>query len=104
MVADNRAPRDGRIIERLGRFDNVSENKELTYDEERIIHWLKIGAQPSNTVRNILKGEGIMYKMHLMRWGKSEEEIEAASPNGAKLKKRSQAKILSAEKSSKKSF
>jgi ribosomal protein S16 len=78
VVADNRAPRDGRIIERLGRFDNVSEKKELTYDEERIIHWLKIGAQPSNTVRNILKGEGIMYKMHLMRWGKSEEEIEAA--------------------------
>jgi small subunit ribosomal protein S16 len=78
VVADSRSPRDGRIIERLGRFDNVSERKELTYDEERIIHWLKIGAQPSDTVRSILKGEGILYKMHLMRWGKSDEEIEAA--------------------------
>lgn len=78
VVADSRAPRDGRIIERLGRFDNVSEKKELTYDEERIIHWLKIGAKPSDTVRSILKGEGILYKMHLMRWGKSDEEIEAA--------------------------
>lgn len=78
VVADSRAPRDGRIIERLGRFDNVSESKELTYDEERIIHWLKIGAQPSDTVRNILKHEGILYKMHLIRWGKSEEEIAAA--------------------------
>jgi small subunit ribosomal protein S16 len=78
VVADSRAPRDGRIIERLGRFDNVSERKELTYDEERIIHWLKIGAQPSDTVKSILKGEGILYKMHLMRWGKNEEEIEAA--------------------------
>jgi len=78
VVADSRSPRDGRIIEQLGRFDNVSESKELTYDEERIIHWLKIGAQPSHTVKNILKHEGILYKMHLIRWGKSEEEIEAA--------------------------
>lgn len=78
VVADSRSPRDGRIIERLGRFDNVSEKKELTYDEERVIHWLKIGAQPSDTVRSILKKEGILYKMHLMRWGKSDEEIEAA--------------------------
>jgi small subunit ribosomal protein S16 len=78
VVADSRSPRDGRVIERLGRFDNVSENKELTYDEERVIHWLKIGARPSDTVRNILKKEGILYKMHLIRWGKSDEEIEAA--------------------------
>lgn len=78
VVADSRSPRDGRIIERLGRFDNVSENQELIYDEERVIYWLKIGAQPSDTVRSILRKEGILYKMHLMRWGKSEEEINAA--------------------------
>ena len=78
VVADSRSPRDGRIIEQLGRFDNVSESKELTYDEERVMHWLKIGAQPSDTVRSIFKKEGILYKMHLMRWGKSDEEIEAA--------------------------
>ncbi len=78
VVADSRSPRDGRIIEKLGRYDNVSENQELVYDEERVIHWLKIGAQPSDTVRSILKHEGILYKMHLMRWGKSDEEIEAA--------------------------
>lgn len=78
VVADSRAPRDGRIIEKLGRFDNVSQRQELFIDEDRIIHWLKIGATPSDTVRSILKGQGIMYKMHLMRWGKSEEEIEAA--------------------------
>lgn len=78
VVADSRSPRDGRIIEQLGRFDNVSENKVLTYNEERIIHWLNIGAQPSDTVRSILKKEGILYKMHLLRWGKSEEEINAA--------------------------
>lgn len=78
VAADQRSPRDGRVIERLGRFDNVSENKQLTLDEERVIHWLKVGAQPSDTVRSLLKQEGIMYKMHLIRWGKTDEEIEAA--------------------------
>jgi small subunit ribosomal protein S16 len=78
VAADQRSPRDGRVIERLGRFDNVSEKKELTLDEERVIHWLRVGAQPSDTVRSILKGEGILYKLHLMRWGKSDEEIEEA--------------------------
>jgi len=78
VVADIRSPRDGRVIERVGRFDNVSEKKELTIDEERIIHWLKIGAQPTDTVRSILKAEGILYKMHLLRWGKSDEEIDVA--------------------------
>ncbi len=78
VVADSRAPRDGRIIEKLGRFDNVSQRQELVIDEDRIIHWLKIGATPSDTVRSILKVQGILYKMHLIRWGKSEEEIEAA--------------------------
>ncbi|MEX0593538.1 MAG: 30S ribosomal protein S16 [Balneolaceae bacterium] len=78
VAADQRSPRDGRVIERLGRYDNVSENKQLTLDEERVIHWLRVGAQPSDTVRSLLKREGIMYKLHLIRWGKSEEEIEAA--------------------------
>jgi small subunit ribosomal protein S16 len=78
VAADQRAPRDGRVIERLGRFDNVSENKIVELNEDRILHWLQIGAQPSDTVRSILKNEGILYKMHLRRWGKSDEEIAAA--------------------------
>lgn len=78
VAADQRSPRDGRVIERLGRYDNVSENKQLTLDVERVIHWLRVGAQPSDTVRSLLKQEGILYKLHLIRWGKSEEEIEAA--------------------------
>lgn len=78
VVADSRSPRDGRIIEDLGRFNNLTALNELKLNEERAIHWLKQGAQPSDTVRSIFKKEGIMYRMHLIRWGKSEEEIEAA--------------------------
>jgi len=78
VVADSRSPRDGRIIEKIGRYDNVSENKHVIIDESRAMHWLNVGAQPTDKVRNLLKGEGILMKMHLQRWGKSDEEIEAA--------------------------
>jgi len=78
VAADSRSPRDGRIIERLGRFDNVSENKFIEIDENRVMYWLNTGAQPTDAVRNMLRNQGLLMKMHLMRWGKSEEEIEAA--------------------------
>lgn len=78
VVADNRKPRDGRIIEDLGRFDNVTPKNQLDLDRERALYWLKQGAQPSDTVRSIFKNQGIMYEMHLIRWGKSDEEIEEA--------------------------
>lgn len=78
VVADSRSPRDGRIIEQVGRYDNVTENKEVVLNEDRILYWLETGAQPSDTVRKILRNEGLLYKRHLMMWGKSEEEIEAA--------------------------
>ena len=47
-------------------------------DTARVVHWINKGAQPTDTVRSILKKEGIMLRMHLMRWGKTEEEIETA--------------------------
>ncbi|MFN1835555.1 30S ribosomal protein S16 [Balneola sp. MJW-20] len=78
VVADSRSPRDGRIIEQIGRYDNVTEKKEVVLNEERIFYWLDSGAQPSDTVRKILRREGLLYKRHLMMWGKSEEEIEEA--------------------------
>lgn len=78
VVADSRSPRDGRIVEDLGRFNNLPAKNELKLDEERAIYWLKQGAQPSDTVRSIFKKQGILYRMHLIRWGKSEEEIEEA--------------------------
>ena len=78
VVADSRSPRDGRIIEQVGRYDGVTEKKETVLNEDRILYWLETGAQPTDTVRKILRQEGILYKRHLMMWGKSEEEIEKA--------------------------
>ena len=78
VVADSRSPRDGRIIEQVGRYDGVTEKKETVLNEERILYWLDTGAQPTDSVRKILRNEGLLYKRHLMMWGKSEQEIEAA--------------------------
>lgn len=76
VAADSRDPRDGKIIEDLGRFSPIREKSLIKLNTERVVHWLNSGAQPSDTVKNILKKEGIYYRLHLQRWGKSEEEIE----------------------------
>ncbi|MGX7108311.1 30S ribosomal protein S16 [Facklamia miroungae] len=64
VVADARSPRDGRIIEKIGIYNPVSEPRELVIDEEKALEWLANGAQPSDTVRNLLSSQGIMQKFH----------------------------------------
>ncbi len=58
---ESRNPRDGRVIEELGWYDpNAKEpDQAVSLDRERIEHWLGVGAQPSETVRNLLKRHGI---------------------------------------------
>lgn len=64
VAADARAPRDGRIIEQIGTYNPVSEPKTLEINEELALKWLSNGAQPSDTVRNLLSKQGIMQKHH----------------------------------------
>lgn len=64
VVADSRAPRDGRIIEQIGIYNPVQEPKQLEINEELALKWLGNGAQPSDTVRNLLSTQGIMQKFH----------------------------------------
>lgn len=78
VVADSRSRRDGRIIEDLGRYSPTQQPAFVKVDTDRVVHWIGKGAQPTDTVRSILKKEGIYLRMHLMRWGKSEEEIQTA--------------------------
>jgi small subunit ribosomal protein S16 len=57
---DKRAPRNGRVIEELGWFDPVGpEDKQVSLKNERIEYWLSVGAQPSDTVRSLLRKNGI---------------------------------------------
>ena len=55
VVADSRSPRDGRFIEEIGTYDPLSETNSLRVDTERANYWLANGAQPTDTVRALLK-------------------------------------------------
>jgi small subunit ribosomal protein S16 len=71
VAADSRSPRDGRIIEQIGSYNPVSKSDEnITLDEEKALKWLGNGAQPSDTVRNILSRKGVMEKFHNAKLGK----------------------------------
>jgi small subunit ribosomal protein S16 len=55
VAADHRSPRDGRFIEQLGVYDPLREPVEFRVDEQRLAHWLKVGALPSQTVGELLR-------------------------------------------------
>ena len=59
VVADSRSPRDGRVIETIGRYNAQTEPSTISIDEDRARHWLGQGAQPSDAVRKLLKTQGI---------------------------------------------
>lgn len=57
VVADSRCPRDGRFIEEIGTYDPMAESSKLKVDAERVKYWISNGAQPTDTVRGLLKKE-----------------------------------------------
>jgi small subunit ribosomal protein S16 len=59
VVADQRSPRDGRFIENIGRYHPLADPSVIDIDQERALHWLRIGAQPSNQVRILMQKVGI---------------------------------------------
>ena len=62
VVADQRSPRNGRFIENIGRYHPLEDPSLIEIDEERALHWLRVGAQPSNQVRNLMDKIGIWSK------------------------------------------
>ena len=67
VIADARAPRDGRFIERIGSYNPMTKPATIDLDREKAYDWLMKGAQPTDTVRAILRFKGVLYKKHLMR-------------------------------------
>ncbi len=55
VVADSRSPRDGRFIEELGTYDPMADGEKLKVNQERVAYWIANGAQPTDTVRGLLK-------------------------------------------------
>lgn len=60
VVADSRYPRDGRFIEQLGTYNPLAEPAEVKVDAERAQAWIKTGAQPTDTVKRLLKQAGVL--------------------------------------------
>lgn len=60
VAAEHSSPRDGRFIELLGHYDPLSEPAKIVTKDERIRHWLSVGAQPTETVASLLKRQGII--------------------------------------------
>jgi small subunit ribosomal protein S16 len=60
VAADSRAPRDGRFIEILGHYNPRTDPPSFEVDEERVRHWLSVGAQPTDTVKRLLKQKEIL--------------------------------------------
>ena len=73
VVADQRSPRDGRIIEQIGHYDPHPEPSTIVIDRERLDHWLALGAEPTNTVRKLMRAP-------LTRAGAGKAAVAAATP------------------------
>lgn len=85
VAIDSRKQRNGAFLERLGYFDPIAtgEAKRLVLDTENIMKWLLLGAQPSETVKNILSKEGIMLKYDMLKRHKT-EKVEKTGLGGKK--------------------
>ena len=66
VIADARAPRDGRFTEKIGTYNPNTNPATVDLNFERALHWVMVGAQPTDTVRNILSREGVYMKKHLL--------------------------------------
>lgn len=77
VAADSRFPRDGRFIEAVGSYNPNIDPMEIKLDEPRILYWLKVGAQPTDTVKSLLQKEGIILKIYLAKKGDNQEVIDS---------------------------
>jgi len=66
VIADSRAPRDGKFIERIGSYNPNTNPATIDLKFDRALYWLQTGAQPTDTTRNILSTEGVLMKKHLL--------------------------------------
>lgn len=67
VIADSRSPRDGRFIEKIGTYNPMTKPATIALDRDKAFDWLQKGAQPTDTVRAILRFKGVMYRKHLTR-------------------------------------
>lgn len=83
VVADSRSPRDGRFVEVIGFYNPRTEPETVTIKEERALHWLSVGAQPSRAVVRLLKNQGTLARFERLKQGESLEVLLADAAEAA---------------------
>jgi small subunit ribosomal protein S16 len=101
VAADSRSPRDGKFLEAVGIYNPLTKPHTVDLKEERVFYWLDKGAQPTDTVKSLLRQNGITLKREMMRKGKNEEEINSELENRQKLREAKTASKLTKKKSKK---
>jgi len=86
VAADSRSPRDGKFLEAVGFYNPLTKPHTLELKEDRILYWLNVGAQPTHTVKSLLRQEGITLKKELISKGFDEEKIKSEMENWQKMK------------------
>lgn len=116
VIADSKAPRDGRFIEKVGTYNPNTNPATIEIDFDRALYWMQVGAQPTDTARAILSYRGVLYKNHLLngvkkgaltaeqveerynKWvAEKEGKIESKKDNLAKSAEKAKADKLKAE-------
>jgi small subunit ribosomal protein S16 len=97
VVADQRSPRDGRFIENIGKYHPLEDPSLIEIDAERALHWLRVGAQPSDQVRNLMVKVGIWDSFVAERPSAAGQvRVREAKPDEPKRSKKAQAKAAAA--------
>lgn len=77
VVADINSKRDGRIVERIGNYNPLEEPEQFKIEEARALHWLSVGAQPSDAVRRLLEKQGTYARLARLNSGESMDRLVA---------------------------
>lgn len=75
VVAEKEAKRDGRVVERIGHYNPLTNPAEYKIDEERALYWLSVGAQPSDAVRILLQKQGTLDRLARLHAGESLDDL-----------------------------
>ncbi len=98
VIADSRAPRDGKFIEKIGTYNPLTNPATINLKFDRALYWYSVGAVPTDTVRSLLSKQGVMMKYHLMRGvqkgAMTEEQAEVKFQNWMKEKEAKAANIV----------
>lgn len=98
VIADARAPRDGRFIEKIGTYNPVAQPAQINLNFDKALDWLNKGAQPTDTVRSILSQKGVLLKKHLLvgvkKGAMTAEQAEVKFQNWMKEKEAKAAELV----------